>query len=388
MGHLWNSGLAATQSHHRKHESNRKKGRVVFDTDEEIEAYIAGLQGAIDEFRELIGSGRISGTRRERGRDYLLRFDARQAAYIERRKLDALERAATAAEATKREAVQPLELAARPAKNGLKLKGQREMTNVAAAFAKLAGIRKAVLSAMDEDSRVGHAPARPIQNFSAAGVGHYFTNARKELDTLRATLPHLYGDFAEISIEPEVAMTVTQPGVETERRFSRTQMARLARDIDQAFEIRANSELAAPTSVPFDQRRIFISHGRAPDWREVQAYIEKDLKFETLELAQEANQGKTILEKLSGAADQCDCAVIVMTGDDLDAAGQAKARENVIHEIGFFQGKYGLARICLLHEEGVSIPSNIHGLVYAPFPKGLVSASFAVLARELKAMYS
>jgi predicted nucleotide-binding protein len=76
-----------------------------------------------------------------------------------------------------------------------------------------------------------------------------------------------------------------------------------------------------------------------------------------------------------------------MTGDDADSAGQIRARENVIHEIGFFQGKYGLSRICLLHEEGVNIPSNIHGLVYTPFPKGAVSASFGLLVRELKAMY-
>ena len=61
--------------------------------------------------------------------------------------------------------------------------------------------------------------------------------------------------------------------------------------------------------------------------------------------------------------------------------------ENVIHEIGFFQGKYGPGRICVLHEEGVTMPSNIHGLVFAPFPKGLVTASFTVLARELRAFY-
>ena len=133
--------------------------------------------------------------------------------------------------------------------------------------------------------------------------------------------------------------------------------------------------------------RVFISHGRSPDWREVQAYVEKDVGLATLELAQEANQGRTILEKLWVESSNCSSAVIVMTGDDLDADGRARARENVIHEIGFFQGRYGLSRICLLHEEGVSIPSNIHGLVYTPFPKGYVSATFGLLHRELKAMY-
>jgi len=77
-----------------------------------------------------------------------------------------------------------------------------------------------------------------------------------------------------------------------------------------------------------------------------------------------------------------------MTGDDEVKLGAPRARENVLHEIGFFQGKYGLENVCLLYEEGTSIPSNIHGLVYIPFPKALVKASFGVLARELKAALS
>ncbi|MES2050039.1 MAG: TIR domain-containing protein [Pseudomonadota bacterium] len=50
--------------------------------------------------------------------------------------------------------------------------------------------------------------------------------------------------------------------------------------------------------------------------------------------------------------------------------------------MGYFQGRYGFDLIILLHEEGVNIPSNIHGVVYTPFPKDLVSASFEVLVRE------
>jgi hypothetical protein len=35
-----------------------------------------------------------------------------------------------------------------------------------------------------------------------------------------------------------------------------------------------------------------------------------------------------------------------------------------------------------------NIPSNIHGLVYIPFPKGLVSAAFGVLGRELRTAFA
>ena len=73
-----------------------------------------------------------------------------------------------------------------------------------------------------------------------------------------------------------------------------------------------------------------------------------------------------------------------MTGDDMAADGEIRARENVMHEIGFFQGKYGLSNVVLLHEAGVNIPSNIHGLVYISFPKDTIEATFGELMRELK----
>jgi predicted nucleotide-binding protein len=259
------------------------------------------------------------------------------------------------------------------------------MANMAVALAKLAGIRKALDLTLNDDYK--KAGRLAIQNFRVEEVGRYFTGAATQLAILREELPDLFADFVEMPVLPKIEMDKATPDGQVEYRYGRSQLEVLQRDIDQIFELRANSELAPPSAVACTAQRVFISHGRAPDWREVQTYIEKDIGLPTLELAQEANQGRTILAKLWESSQQCDSAVIVMTGDDLDAAGQARARENVIHEIGFFQGKYGLGRVCLLHEEGVSIPSNIHGLVYTPFPKGMVSASFGVLIRELKAFY-
>jgi predicted nucleotide-binding protein len=166
----------------------------------------------------------------------------------------------------------------------------------------------------------------------------------------------------------------------------------MVRDMEYIFEVRANSELKVELSEAKEVVetadlifRVFISHGRSTEWREVQAFIEKDLKMGTLELAQEPNRGRTVLQKLNDEAAKCSFAVVVMTGDDDFGKGAPRARENVVHEIGFFQGKLGLESICLLHEEGTSIPSNIHGLVYVPFPKGLITASFGVLGREINA---
>jgi predicted nucleotide-binding protein len=136
-------------------------------------------------------------------------------------------------------------------------------------------------------------------------------------------------------------------------------------------------------------RRIFITHGHSPVWHEVQNFIEKECPFKlpTLELAHEASKGRTIIEKLDGESQHCSYAVIVMTGDDLVGDDEIRARENVIHEIGFFQGRYGRDRVCLLYEDGVTIPSNLNGIVYCSFPKGRVSAALIELQRELQAAF-
>lgn len=63
--------------------------------------------------------------------------------------------------------------------------------------------------------------------------------------------------------------------------------------------------------------------------------------------------GRTIIEKLIDNAARCESAVMVMTGDDIVGVDQARVRENVMHEIGFFQGNYGRDFAILLHEDAL-----------------------------------
>lgn len=217
----------------------------------------------------------------------------------------------------------------------------------------------------------------PLQ-LSEADVSMFYSQYRHSRDNLMQSLPDLFFDL---------------PGRPTPKKndgyYPPYLLNPLLEDLEYIFEVRANSELSVPFTEmkPDYPKRIFLSHGRSNDWREVQAFIEKDLALPTLELAQQPNQGRTILQKLADESDNCSYAVVVMTGDDAIGSDSPRVRENVMHEIGFFQGKYGLANVCLLHEEGVSIPTNIHGVVYIPFPKGLVSASFGVLMRELRVAF-
>lgn len=259
------------------------------------------------------------------------------------------------------------------------------MGTLAESVIKLKAIRKALQSVLAEGAQP---PQRPIQQFPPGKVGKYFIGAYTELTSLRGFLPAMFDDFPRFSTDGAVAMAKA-PGEDSApaNHYSRSQLQNLLREVERMIDLASEGSPAAVRSLVSAPSRVFITHGHAQDWLHVQAFIEKDCHLETLELAQQANLGRTILEKLRTEADKCDSAVIVMTGDDADDTGQPRARQNVIHEIGYFQGRFGFERVVLLYEEGVTIPSNIHGVVYLPFPKGPIKTCFSDLARELREMY-
>jgi predicted nucleotide-binding protein len=96
--------------------------------------------------------------------------------------------------------------------------------------------------------------------------------------------------------------------------------------------------------------------------------------------------GVTTTARLSELLDAAAFALLVMTAEDEQVDGSVRARENVVHEVGLFQGRLGFSRAIVLLEEGCEEFSNIHGLGQIRFPKGRISAIFedirAVLERE------
>ena len=75
-------------------------------------------------------------------------------------------------------------------------------------------------------------------------------------------------------------------------------------------------------------------------------------------------------------------AFLIMTGED-ERNGELHARENVIHEIGLFQGKLGFRRAIILLENCENF-SNIHGLTCIPFPKNGISTKYEEIRRTLQ----
>jgi len=131
--------------------------------------------------------------------------------------------------------------------------------------------------------------------------------------------------------------------------------------------------------------RVFMSHGHSDDWECVQRYIRDDLGIECIEFNQVASKSRTTIQHLHEVAAECSFAIILMTGDDAVGGGEYRARENVVHEIGYFQGRYDLDRVCILHERGTTLPSNIYGITTIGYAAGQVEKTFAKLTMELRA---
>jgi predicted nucleotide-binding protein len=131
---------------------------------------------------------------------------------------------------------------------------------------------------------------------------------------------------------------------------------------------------------------VFLGHGRSPVWRELKDFIERRLHLPVDEFNSVPIAGITTTARLSELLDAAAFAFLIMTAEDEQIDGKVRARENVVHEVGLFQGRLGFTRAIVLLEEGCEEFSNIHGLGQIRFPKGGISAKFedirAVLERE------
>jgi predicted nucleotide-binding protein len=167
-----------------------------------------------------------------------------------------------------------------------------------------------------------------------------------------------------------------------------------------------------------NNRKIFIVHGHDHDLLgEVEQYLES-LNLKPIVLNKQADLGKTIIEKVEHYVAQTSFAIVILTKDDfgvskidydieteigsivhklnnlpillIDAIHQneidkispvfelvdsskkmlteikPRARQNVIFELGLTIGHLRRDRVRVLYEEGVELPTDIHGLAYTP----------------------
>jgi predicted nucleotide-binding protein len=149
------------------------------------------------------------------------------------------------------------------------------------------------------------------------------------------------------------------------------------------------SEVDMPASRPAvtaDSNKIFIVHGHDEGARETLARFIERLGFEPVILHEQANRGRTVIEKVE-ANSKVGFAVVLLTPDDIGCVKTGtpapRARQNVLLELGYFIGLLGRDRVCTLKRGDLEFPSDFAGAVWVPMDE--TSGWKLALAKELQA---
>lgn len=155
------------------------------------------------------------------------------------------------------------------------------------------------------------------------------------------------------------------------------------RDFKSYVQARGNTQavLKAPLS-----SKVFIVHGHDDGARETVARFLERIGLEAIILHEQANQGRTVIEKVIAHGD-VGFAVVLLTPDDEGCANggtpEPRARQNVLLELGYFIGRLGRDKVCALKRGTLEIPSDFAGVVWEQMDNG--GGWKQTLARELAA---
>lgn len=139
-------------------------------------------------------------------------------------------------------------------------------------------------------------------------------------------------------------------------------------------------------------KKVFLVHGQDEEAKAVVARFITSCDLDPIILHEQANGGRTIIEKFEKEAD-VGFAVVLLTPDDVGGLRkgtelasdnlQARARQNVVLELGYFAGRLGRERVAAIKKGDLELPSDIAGVVWTPMDPA--DAWKMSLARELKA---
>ena len=129
----------------------------------------------------------------------------------------------------------------------------------------------------------------------------------------------------------------------------------------------SSTERGAPPAT----NEVFVIQGRDNEACQTVARFLEQIELKPVILHEQANRGRTIIEKFEQHAD-VGFAVALLTPDDAGSLHgeennlKPRARQNVIFEFGYFIGRMGRERVCALTTGNVEIPSDYAGVLYIP----------------------
>lgn len=111
---------------------------------------------------------------------------------------------------------------------------------------------------------------------------------------------------------------------------------------------------------------IFIVHGHDElNLLRAKELVRDRWDLEAVVLSGQPGKGRTLVEKFEEEAQRASFAFVLLTPDDVITQGKnqyGQARPNVIFELGWFYGRLGRERVCILFKNGTKIHSDLDGV--------------------------
>ena len=235
-------------------------------------------------------------------------------------------------------------------------------------------------------------------NFSLKGKYGYPSSLKTEFYEWRIKIEHILSSFFGGSSSI----------LET---FKKADKMRLIGNGPDSFNISQNTILgtlsAAIDVIKFEPKaaenitlnkdsKVFIVHGHDEKLKNQLEIFLSEIGLKAIVLHRKPDEGMTIIEKFEKHSKDASYAFILLTPDDIsysaseanmadsDQGKEMRARQNVIFEFGYFVGKLGRKRVCCLYKKGVSLPTDVTGMLYKEIIDNVEEAALAIL-KDLKA---
>lgn len=217
---------------------------------------------------------------------------------------------------------------------------------------------------------------------AARFLSHYFGTQSIEMEQFRKTQFHPIFDYDDES----KCIECCKKGLEATKRVFETYLDDISTDmLDKAEKsmqqklkemrqwqhedmLLANISQRTSMARTKEYKKVFIVHGHDNALKQEVARMVEKQGLEAIILSEQANRGKTIIEKFEENVD-VGAAICLFTGDDYGKAKDAtsenlRARQNVVFEAGYFMGKLGRENVILIADSNIEVPSDLQGVVY------------------------
>ncbi|WP_052266116.1 TIR domain-containing protein [Pedobacter kyungheensis] len=227
----------------------------------------------------------------------------------------------------------------------------------------------------------------PVQLFVKKLSELPFQN-QEDIDEALIYLDKIENFFDKYKANPRVDSFYITPALISLNNDSVQRLRLLLEKLIALDKDKLGAELGKKKAKPLNQSKvrgkIFIGHGRSKLWARLKLFLQHDHNLTTLIFEDESRTGETIVDVLTQFLEHSSFAILIMTAEDETAGGTIRARQNVIHEAGLFQGRLGFENVIILKQNQVEEFSNIAGLQYIPFDGDNIEQTFYELQRTLK----